>query len=309
MVYRPDQSPRTARVPATSLPPVQDIAQDEMVTTQSERIETLRSYDVSESAARAYLALLELGTTEAREVARISGTPTSKVYHILDYLQAKGLCRILPESPKRYAPIPFGEFLDARKRHFARAIEAIDRERGVLEARYRLVTGTTLDDRGRFHVLAGRANILDKETALLAGAKREVMMFCTPGRILRMRRLLGELEAAQARGVRLRMLIPYTPAWPEDRRDFSRLGTVRVRDHPEDTRSQSVAYLMTDRENVLVVDYVPDDESLQAGHDAAIHVQQQGTVSAMQDLMEAIWAQAPRRPRRASVLRRARRTR
>lgn len=279
------------------------------MTTNSERIETLRSYDVSESGARAYLALLELGTTEAREVARMSGIPTSKVYHVLDALQAKGLCHVHAESPRRYGPVPFGTFLDARKRHLARAIETLDRERGSLEERYRITSEATLDDRGRFHVLAGRTNVLDKETSLLAGAKRGVLMFCTPGRVLRMRRLLGELEAAKARGVHLRMLIPYTPTWPQDRRDFGRLGDVRVRDHPETARSQSVAYLAADQDHVLIVDYVPDDESLQAGHDAAIHVEQQGAVSAMGDLMETIWAQAPRRPRSSSVLRRPRRAR
>lgn len=279
------------------------------MTTDTERIETLRSYDISESAARAYLALLELGATEAREVARISGIPTSKVYHVLDYLLAKGLCRVYPESPKRFAPVPFGGFLDARKRQLVLAVEAIERDRGQLEARFRVVPGTTLDDRGRFHVLAGRTSILGKESALLAGARREAILFCTPGRLLRMRQMMGELEAARARGVEIRMLIPYTKTWGEDRRDFGQLGTVRVRDHPEEPRSQSVAYLATDRADVLLVDYVPDDGSLGAGHDAAVHIQQQGAVSAVCDLLEAIWARAPGRPGRFSVLREPRRAR
>lgn len=277
------------------------------MTTNPERIETLRSYDISESAARAYLALLELGKTEAREVARLSRIPVSKVYHVLDYLQAKGLCHVYPESPKRYAPVPFGEFLDARKGQLARAIHAIERDRPSLEARYRVASGAAMDDRGRFRVLAGRKNVLDKESALLAGARQDALMFCTPGRLLRMRRMLGELETAKDRGVRLRMLIPCTPTWTEDRRDFGRLGLVRVRDHSEATRSRSVAYVATDRDRVLVADHVPDDGSLEDGHDAAVVVEQQGAASALCDLLESVWERAPRRPRKASAPRAPRR--
>lgn len=277
------------------------------MTTDTERIETLRSYEISESAARAYLALLELGTTEAREVARLSRIPTSKIYHVLDYLLAKGLCRVFPETPKRFAPVPFGGFLDARSQQLVRAVQAIERDRGMLEARFRVAPGMKLDDRGRFLVLSGRSTVLDKESALLEGARREALLVCTPGRILRMRQMMDVLESAKARGVRIRMLLPYTQTWSEDRRDFGRLGLVRLRDHPEEARSQSVAYVVTDRADVLIVDYVPDDGSLGAGHDAAVHVQQQGAVSALCDLLEALWEQAPTRPRRSSVLRQPRR--
>lgn len=272
------------------------------MTTDSERIETLRSYEISDSAARAYLALLRLGTTEAREVARLSGIPTSKIYHVLDYLLAKGLCQVFPESPKRFAPVPFGGFLDARSQQLVRAVQAIERERGALEARFRLAPGMTLDDRGRFLVLSGRGSILEKERALLTSARREALLVCTPGRILRMRQMMDELESLHARGVRIRMILPCTTTWPADRRDFGRLALVRVRDHPEEARSRSVAYVAIDRTDVLVVDHVPDDGSLGAGHDAAVHVQQQGAVSALCDLLESLWTRAPIRPKRASVL-------
>ena len=63
---------------------------------QPDRDRILRDIGLSEHAARAYLALVELGPAEARDVARKANVPLTKVYTTLHVLALKGFVGLLP---------------------------------------------------------------------------------------------------------------------------------------------------------------------------------------------------------------------
>lgn len=265
-----------------------------------DRLATLRAFHLSEYVARGYLTLLDLGETDARAVSRVARIPLAKVYGVLDALQAKGLCEIFPGTPKRYAPVPIEAYIARVVAEHRRAAEALASQQDELMALFPLQHGLQTTDRGRTQTLTGRRSAMEHEARLLARATGEVVMICTPGRLLRLRKMLGELKEASDRGVPLRMLIPQGPDWASDVAAFSPLAELRVRDHAEAPRSRTVSFVCSD-DTGLIIDYIPDDGSLTNGHDVGVQLGAEGMVGALQDIARALWNAAPAGPELADA--------
>lgn len=266
------------------------------VISDGERERILREFGLSEYGARAYLALLDAGEAEAREISRAARVPLAKVYQVMDALQARGLCEILLTTPKRFVPVPFGEFLERVKREHERSIEALASRRPDLERLLSGKGGTRITDRGRVQFVTGRSAVLETEMRMLERATSSVVMVCSPGRALRMRKASSQFERLKERGVAMTFLAPTTAAWGEDHAFYARYGEVRVRAFEEDPRGDSVAFVVVDRAEALVIDSIPDNDRLHEGHDVATYFNEGGLVSALRDLVLAQWGNAPAMP-------------
>ncbi len=77
-----------------------------------QRLFVLESFGLSGYLARAYVALLDLGPAQARDVAERSAVPQGRIYDVLEKLHGRGLIELLPEQPKRYRALPFEAFID-----------------------------------------------------------------------------------------------------------------------------------------------------------------------------------------------------
>src|SRR5207248_11237358 len=110
-------------------------------------MEKLRSFGLSESAARAYLALLELGLTEARDVGRLAKIPLAKVYQTLDQLQEHGLVTVIPTTPRKYEPVEFRQFLDRRRERMLQEARELERVAPELAALFPTTAHETVGDR------------------------------------------------------------------------------------------------------------------------------------------------------------------
>ena len=56
-----------------------------------EEVSILEDLGLSKREAKAYLALLELGSTTVGEIIKKTDIPSSKIYEVLDRLMKKGL--------------------------------------------------------------------------------------------------------------------------------------------------------------------------------------------------------------------------
>ena len=258
-----------------------------------ERVGKLRRFGLSDYGARAYLALLDLGTTDARQASRLAKVPVSKIYHVLDQLQERGLVRVLPESPKRYEPVPFEEHLDRVREEHARSIEAIERERDELAALFRVQGDTKLGDHGGLTLVRGRRNALDKTGELLRATRGDALVLASAGFVARLRRHRADLEDLRARGARLRVLLPPGVAAAPEADELRSLAEVRERAPDADARGASVQMAVADGRLALVVDHVPDDASLLTGKDAGALLTHEGLVAGVASVLEALWAAAP----------------
>ena len=256
-----------------------------MLPITSERISKLREFGLSEYAARTYLALLDLGVTEARDVSALSKVPASKIYHILDQLHEKGLVTILPEFPRKYAPVPFAEFVDKiHDEHESAARTIRDDREGLLEM-FALSGGVAGADRGSLTLVRGRRNVVERVAELLASAREDVLLLATPGMAAKARGWAPPLEQAQARGVHVRLLgLAESLDLPahEHRLRAEGLGS-----------SARALLLLVDGTRALVAHFVPDDGHAYDGSDTGLATDQEGVVSLLTTLAEGAWGAAP----------------
>lgn len=256
-----------------------------------ERMETLRRFGLSEYAARAYLALLDLGTTEARDVSRLSNVPLAKVYSTLEHLQEKGLVLVSPETPKKYTPVPFAEFVDRLTAAHERQARELRTAREELAAEFPITGAVEMDDRGGVTTVRGRRNALDRMRDLAAEARHEMVLVASAGTLLRFAHLRAMLEDARARGLRVRVVAPLLPATKARFDELCRACELRVRPD-EPGQAMQVAFLCVDRRVALLVHHVPDDGGTTNGKDVGILADETALVQTLHSFAEYVWERA-----------------
>lgn len=267
-----------------------------------DRLTRLREFGLSEYAARSYLALLDLGIAEARDVSSLSKVPQAKIYHVLEQLHDKGLVVILPEFPKKYAPVPFEEYLGRLFDEHSKIAQSIEEQRSELAELFRVKGDTGVGDRGFFTVIRGRRNVLSKIEEIVGLTREDLVVLGTTGTASRAPSMAGELRRARERGVRLRFLAPVTPDTIEQLAGLAGFSELRAREVDEAEQSAKVAIVVSDASRAFLIHFVPDDANLYAGKDIGVFTDQEAMVAAIQALVEPHWARATTYARRAEEL-------
>lgn len=177
---------------------------------RSASMSQLKEFGLSTYAARAYLALLQLGVAEARGVSELANIPTAKVYGTLVQLQRRGFVQISPGKPRKYAPVAIEEFL-------RREIEEQEAQASQLRARaaevaslFPLVGNASLPDKAHTITLSGKRNIIQRLREACDEAQESIFAIMAPD--LRadstMRRLI---EKTAQRGIDVHILMDASP--------------------------------------------------------------------------------------------------
>lgn len=262
------------------------------MSVPDERVAILRDLGLSEYASRAYLALLELGTTEARDVARLSRVPTAKIYATLEALAQKGFVVIGPELPRRYAPVAMGDVLrHLEEEHHERA-RSIAAEAARLAPMFPIAPKDHASDRGTTTVLRGRRAATKK--LLQLGARPQELLLLTSDRLAS--RFLPDDVAAL--GPRCRVLMREGQVHgvleslaPERRRILS-----GGRDAPN-----PVTMAILEDEAALLTHHVPDDGRSFDGLDVSVLIEEKAIVRALHELAERAWRGETAQPLPASA--------
>ena len=242
-----------------------------------ERIARLRQFGLSEYAARSYLALLDLGTTEARDVSALSKVPGSKIYHILDQLHEKGLVVISPEFPRKYSPVPFGDFLQRIHDEHETLAATIRGERETLESMFAVVGGLAGGDRGSVTLLRGRRNVLERASEMLATAEHDCLLLVSASHATDLRAWAEPVHEARGRGLRVRVLCMAEGAYAR----------------PRGRTLPAEAYaVVADGRRALLAHALPDDGHPTDGNDVALFVDQEGIVALLSAVLDAQWKAA-----------------
>lgn len=249
------------------------------VASDADHVARLHRLGLPLPSAKAYLALLELGETEARDVARASGLHIAKVYGAIDQLQRRGLATVILDSPRRYAPRPFDEYLRDLRRQREDELRALDAEREELLATFAIRGTLDVDDRGTFAMIRGRRATVKKLEHVISRARADLLVRATPSTPLAFPHVQGLIEAARARGVRVRLVLPRAS-------DAAPPSGIEVQLAARLPASENALMLVSDDDVALCIHLLPDDGDARQGHDVGIVITHHALVLAMRDMLE-----------------------
>jgi sugar-specific transcriptional regulator TrmB len=251
-----------------------------------ERLEKMQEYGLTEYEARTYLALLDLGSATARDIASLSRVPRTKIYGVLDELHQKQLAQVIPERPKRYECVPFDVYLQGfEKQYLSRLKQIEDDKRALAQEFARAARPASSEKAGSFNVIKGRKNVVNKKYEMLARARGSVLEMGSEFLAARNAYFLPALREKAQHGVRLEFLVPVVEVSASALAELALLATLR---HAR-TRTLGSATLVVDDAEVLMCHYVPDDEHLFKGEDVAIWSDDKAIVADMKATIQAAW--------------------
>lgn len=254
---------------------------------EAERSAQLKALGLPVYAGRAYLALLELGTGEARQVSDLARIPPAKVYNTLEQLEQKGLAVSTPGRPRKYRPVPMEEYLARQLEEKKEALEMLEERRESLVDLFPILG--TADDKTRSHIstVRGRRNISEHFRENAKSAQREIIMLLPVRPSRRIRALEKLTQDARDRGVQVRLLVPQ----PE-------LDTLAqgVSATPADTRvvepegeDADVTLATFDGEKALLAHFVPGQPGRSFAKDLAILTAEPAFAKMLTKLLECRW--------------------
>ena len=258
---------------------------------RQERVEKVQDYGLTEYEARAYLALLELQSATARDVASLSRVPRTKIYQVLDELHAKRLVELIPERPKKYAAVPFEEYLGRFETEYKARLDKIRADREIARRELAPALPREPTRTGTFQVLKGRKNVVAKVEEMLDAAAGEVVHAGSAAAARRFAYHSPVVRDVSARGTRMRFLFPEGDGNEAALDQLAAFGEVRC-----SAEASGAAVLVIDRRQAVVWHPVPDDGHVFQGEDVAIWTDDEAVVRDILAGLDARWgACAPRR--------------
>ena len=141
-----------------------------------EAIELLKEFELNTYEARCYLALLELESATAPEVAKASGVPPQRVYDSLSSLVKKGFIQEVNSKPKLFVPLPVRDAL--LNRIYQLKVEFERREkflRGLIEeVEKRVPRPSKRCSPDEVFNLSGEKSIISKALMLISSAEKSI---------------------------------------------------------------------------------------------------------------------------------------
>lgn len=137
----------------------------------------LEALGLTKYETNAYLSLLQLGVSDARELSRASGVPTSKIYETMVRLEALGLVEVQASRPRKFMAREVGEALDELKNAKRKEFEGLLKSLPSLESRLKIRARTSPKESTFWSVTTSWHDFANKHLAKAAEAKDEVLIY------------------------------------------------------------------------------------------------------------------------------------
>lgn len=137
----------------------------------------LEALGLTKYETNAYLSLLQLGVSDARDLSRASGVPTSKIYETMVRLEALGLVEVQASRPRKFMAREVGEALDELKNAKRKEFEGLLKSLPALETRLKIRARTSPKDSTFWSVTTSWHDFANKHLAKAAEAKDEVLIY------------------------------------------------------------------------------------------------------------------------------------
>jgi HTH-type transcriptional regulator, sugar sensing transcriptional regulator len=175
---------------------------------QEEDIRSLTQIGFTEAQAKLYLALLTIGKTDAKTLAKQAGVPRQAAYRTLGELQEKGIVERIISLPQEYRAIPLRDGLAVMIRYKANEYTQIMENAKEFLYRYDLQQEETPSDEYNISIIEGKETIIRKSMYATESAKQEICIFSTFQRWTQHKMELSDtVEKALKRGVKYRVIM------------------------------------------------------------------------------------------------------
>lgn len=149
---------------------------DEKATSLDER-GLLEALGLTKYETNAYISLLQLGVSDARDLSRASGVPTSKIYETMVRLEALGLVEVQASRPRKFMAREVGEALDELKNQKRREFEGLIKSLPQLEARLKVRARTSPRESTFWSVTTSWHDFANKHLSKASEASEEVLIY------------------------------------------------------------------------------------------------------------------------------------
>ncbi len=215
-------------------------------------LEAFERLGLTSYEAKVFIALQQLGSGTARDVARVADVPRSQVYSVAESLEERGLLEVQQSSPIRYRPVSVDEARETLRERFEseqeRAFEYVE------EVREESVGQEAQED---IWTIRGRERVDDRVVDLVSDA-RERVVFGTRLPSLLTDGIEDALEERATSGVDV-FAISATPAVRERLDELPEVSTFSPPAFREDDERSGRILLVDD--DSLLLSVVDDDGS------------------------------------------------
>jgi sugar-specific transcriptional regulator TrmB len=257
----------------------------EPIESDAAQVRWLRDIGLPLYAARAYLALLQLGVAEARAVSELASIPTAKVYRTLQQLQKHGLVEVTLDKPRKFAPISMEAFVDRQIAERVDGLESLRARREGLIDLFPIAAAAQSPLPSRMISIGGRRNVIQRFRDACDAASKEILVASTPDLASGDGPLGRGLVDAETRGVQVRMLraVPYLVRASAGLLPLSATSASPRSAHPD----EHVAIATFDRSAVLFASLPPQGRTNALSQASAVYMSEAAFVGPLQALMAA----------------------
>ncbi|WP_411680926.1 TrmB family transcriptional regulator [Clostridium thailandense] len=164
--------------------------------TDESLISKLQNFGLNQYEAKAYIALLGIGKSNAYNISKQSRIPRARIYDILESLMIRGIVMFeeTSDGTKNYNALPANVFLDQARKTWIDNYNHVEKELKAIEAQ---------EKKEEIYVstVKGEKNILAFCRNLICDAKQKVIISIWNSMYLE---LLGDLQACVHRGCNVR---------------------------------------------------------------------------------------------------------
>jgi HTH-type transcriptional regulator, sugar sensing transcriptional regulator len=180
-----------------------------VLSLQGDTLRLLEQVGFTETQAKIYITLCQMGQTDAKSLAKQSDTPRQAAYRTLGELQQKGMVEKIIAIPQQYRAIPIHDGLSimigAKAKEYASIAEKAQEFIKRYEAQTQLETA---EDEYKISIVEGKETVIKKIQSLTEACSQELLVVQTIRRWIQVNSSIYEtiLEALE-RGVKYRVII------------------------------------------------------------------------------------------------------
>ena len=175
---------------------------------EKDSISLLLEVGFTETQAKLYLTLINIGKTDAKTLSKQANVPRQATYRALGELQEKGLVEKIISLPQEYKAVPLQDGLDIMVKEKAKAYQKMTNEVREFLEKYEEQQASPAEEKFQISIVEGKETIVKKSKHCTNNLLEEMCILTTYQRWTHIKmEMCEEVEEALKRGVRYRVIV------------------------------------------------------------------------------------------------------